>query len=330
MSMFARAVGGAASAGASITGKYIDEGLAAQRAQMLADLQLEGQKKLDQYQNDPTRREKLRGEAVKDTAAAADATNAANLRGKRAEATDPALSEGLASREGLLAKARGTATREAETEAGNDPAYIKAKRALALAGHVESSSSAAQAELMRLQAADLKRLGALYDQSTAIQNDPKLSEDEKAKRLKPIVTSITAIKSKSGAGAARDPELDTETVKEKRVDAQGNETETTRKQVRRPGGGAPADDPIRAALEAARKAKDPKAAAPAASAAPGAKPAGDPGLMDRAKQVLQGARSEGASYEAIDARVREAGRGGAPLTPQERLTAQRFGIAIPQ
>lgn len=325
MSMFSRAVGGAAAAGASISSRYIDEGLAAQRAQMLADLQLEGQKKLDQYQNDPTRREMLRGEAAKDSTATADAANAANLRGKRAEATDPALSEGLASRESLLTKARGQATREAETEAGNDPAYIKAKRALAMAGHVESSSSAAQAALMRLQAKDLERLGKLYDESTAIQNDPKLSEEEKSKRLKPIVTSITAIKSKSGTGAPRDPELDTQTVVDERMNADGTTTKTTRKEVRRPGGGTPADDPILAALEAARKAKDPKAAT---AAAPAAAPADRPADPERERMSLQQrAQADRRSRaQAIGSQASQALQSGDPAAAQAVMDAPGFGL----
>lgn len=329
MRMLKRAIGGAAAAGAAITSKYIDEQLAAQRAQMLSDLQLEGQKKLDAYTNDPTRREMLRGEAAKDTAATTDAANEAGLRGKRAEATDPALAQGLADRESLLTRARGAATRQAETEAGNDPAYIKAKRALAMAGHVESSASAAQAELMRLQAADLKRLGTLYDQATAIQNDPKLTDEDKAKKLKPITTSITAIKSKTGAGAPRDPELDTVTVKESTTDDKGNITETTRKEVRRPGagGGAPADDPVRAALEAARQAKNPKAEGGAA-AAPAVAPADRPADPQRERMSLQQrAQADTRSRaQAIASQASEALRSGDPAAAQEVMGAPGFNL----
>lgn len=130
--------------------------------------------------------------------------------------------------------------REAVKAAGGDKDMLKAKRALALAGHIESAASSAQAELARLQAQDLKRLGTEYDKYIAIQNDPKLNDDEKAARLKPIVTTITAIKSKTGqGGAGRDPELDTETITEERMNPDGTTTKVQRKQVRRPGGADP-------------------------------------------------------------------------------------------
>ncbi|MBZ4266113.1 hypothetical protein LAJ59_20260, partial [Streptococcus pneumoniae] len=46
------------------------------------------------------------------------------------------------------------------------------------------------------------------------------------------------IKSKTGqGGAGRDPELDTETITEERMNPDGTTTKVQRKQVRRPGGG---------------------------------------------------------------------------------------------
>lgn len=145
--------------------------------------------------------------------------------------------------------------REATIAAGSDEDFRKAKRALTLIGHVESSASVAQAALARLQADDLKRLGGEYDKYIAIQNDPKLNDDEKAARLKPIVTTITAIKSKTGQGGARDPELDTETITEERLNADGTTTKVQRKQVRRPGGAdaKPGIEPPAAAIAELKK-----------------------------------------------------------------------------
>jgi hypothetical protein len=326
MSLLGMAAAGAAAAGMRTTEKYIDEGLAQQRAQMMADLQLESAKRLDQYQNDPTRRAGLRDQAALDAGATADATNAAALRGKKAEVADTELTAGMAGRESLLTRARAKADQDATTEAGSNPAFLKAKRALAMAGHVESAGSLASANLANLQAADLKRLGGLYDQAVAIQNDDKLTEDEKAKRLKPIVNTITAIKSKTGQGAARDPELDRVKVTDVEELPGGRQRTTERTEVRRPGQGGEADDPVRAALEAARRQKQPAAASAPAQGTPAA----EPGLIDRAKQAVSSARAEGAAYQAIDTRVREAGRGGPPLTPQERVQAQKFGIAVPR
>jgi hypothetical protein len=64
---FTRALAGAGSGASAIASKYIDEQLAQQRAQVLADIQFNSAKRLDEYTNDPTRRAGLREQAGQDT-----------------------------------------------------------------------------------------------------------------------------------------------------------------------------------------------------------------------------------------------------------------------
>lgn len=95
MSVLASAIrGGLAGLGAGAAGianKYIDEEIAAQRAQMLADIQrnsaVQQTKDIDAYTNDPSRRERLRAEEAKDL----EARSAATLRGRINEETNPDL-----------------------------------------------------------------------------------------------------------------------------------------------------------------------------------------------------------------------------------------------
>ncbi len=72
---------------------------------------------------------------------------------------------------------------------------------------------------------------------------------------------------------------------------------------------------------------------PAAAPAPAAKPA--PKADDKPSPMLRAvgdkineARAEGSEYQRIYARWREAGAGGPPLTPEEKATARRFGLAV--
>jgi len=289
MKMLKRAIGGAAAAGAAITSKYIDEQLAAQRAQMLSDLQLEGQKKLDAYTNDPTRREMLRGEATKDATATADATNAANLRGKRAEATDADLTAGLASREGILGKAR-TAV---EIERATAMLPLEIKKAWAMAD--------AQG-----------KAGARYRQDPAKELEAKIAVVEKT--LGRPMTEPEKL-GLLGLAKGRDPELDTVTVKETVVDDKGNTSETTRKEVRRPSaGGAAAADPYAVPKRdvPGKKNTGPGATEPQAETKPAWRPDPDSPAGKRrapyeaARATRDDARDDEALSQQNQAAVREA------------------------
>lgn len=230
-----RALAGAGSGMSAVASKYIDENLMAQRAERLAELQrstaLQTEKDIDAFRNTPERLERDRQAKVKDV----EAESAARLAADRARAADPALRQANITTAEETARAAERVRREEAIKSGTDQVYLKAQKAIASATRVpESSLAVAQADLVRLQTADLKRLGHLYDQVEAISNDTKMTPAERDAKLKPIVTGIQTIKAKTST-AVRDPELDTVTITEERMNPDGTVSKTTRKEVRRPG-----------------------------------------------------------------------------------------------
>jgi len=123
-SALGRGLAGAGAAVESLANKYIDQELAQQRAQALADIQLQSQKDLDSYTNSPGRREAMRGEAGKDY----DAQAAGALRAKINEAQSTDLTEAEIARtnrtaEGTAdtaAKVAGKITRARTDNTGHD------------------------------------------------------------------------------------------------------------------------------------------------------------------------------------------------------------------
>lgn len=123
-SAFGRALAGAGSAVESLSNKYIDQELAQQRAQALADIQLQSQKDLDSYTNSPGRREAMRGEAGKDY----DAQAAGALRAKINEAQSTDLTDAEIARQNAIttgtldtqAQAAGRMTRARTDNTGHD------------------------------------------------------------------------------------------------------------------------------------------------------------------------------------------------------------------
>lgn len=292
-SALGRALGGFGAGVSALANKYIDEDLAKQRAQALADIQLATAGKMreqeDAFRNDPNRLERDRANRRADALSAGktarevemEGLNDTGLQDKKLEVAGKtaefnrgekvkdvtALAPAEAAAEAGKAKARAQAESEIAKQFGNDPLFLKAQRNLAQAKHVESSDTAARAELVRMEIKDRKRLGELYDGLAALEADAGMKPEVKAAQAKAITTQIMAIKSKNGQGGSRDPELDTQTVVEKRMGADGSETTTTRKEVRRPGQGQQNSDPyanIAKALEDGRKPKE----APKAQEAP--------------------------------------------------------------
>lgn len=96
-----RAAAGLGNAASDLGNKYVDQQLALQRAQVIADIQrtsnVQQTKDIDTYTNSPQRRDTMRTEAGKDTAAAGEASVAAEL----AKLRNPDLTN-------LEAKAAGT------------------------------------------------------------------------------------------------------------------------------------------------------------------------------------------------------------------------------
>jgi hypothetical protein len=87
-------------------------------------------------------------------------------------------------------------------------------------------------------------------------------------------------------------------------------------------------DPLKAAMDAARDAKGGKPKAEAKPTDEPAKPGMLASMVASAGNMGQEARAQGAAYEAIDRRVREAGSGGPSLSAQEKADARRFGIVV--
>lgn len=117
-------------------------------------------------------------------------------------------------------------------------ARIAASRASAGASAASAAESRARTEGINLSNADKKTLDKLYGDAGAILADATINDEERAKRYGKVQTQIVLMKSKNGQGAQRDPELDTQTVTEEKINPDGTTTKTTRKEVRKPGNGA--------------------------------------------------------------------------------------------
>ncbi len=303
-SAFGRALAGAGGAAKQISSRYIDEELAQQRAQAIADIQRNNASAMrgDQlkFDTDPTN-VAARAGAARTTALEAGKTA---RQVERERLSDPALN--TATRE--KASADAAAARQVQLEGYNDKPLIEAARkkaaedkaaerkanndatiadannpellaagakialanpevaariASARAAANSANSSAAlhgvQAQAAKMTINEKKKIDGLYDDMGKILSDPAIDDAERAKRLADVERQIMLMKAKSAPRAARDPELDTETVTEERMNPDGTTTKVVRKEVRRPGAGGqagPADDPIKAAMDAARAARD--------------------------------------------------------------------------
>lgn len=232
--------------------KEQDEAMLQQRARVLAEIQRENAKLNRQdaldFETDPGNVDR-RNAADKKRATAAGETA---REVEAARAADPVLNEALRKKAADdAAAAKKIADDQAMAEAGNKPLLdAKAKIKLAdpevaariAASRASAASSGAHAGLLAVQTAgarlaveDQKRLSKLYDEANEALTDPKLTDDERGKKVATILQQATLIKSKNA------PELDTQTITEERQNEDGSTTKTTRKEVRRPGasGGKP-------------------------------------------------------------------------------------------
>ena len=368
-SALGNALGGFGAAAEDLGNRYIDQNLQLQKAQALADLQrvTAGNIRSDEdaFRNDPTRVARDRGNRVADITAEGDARNATALKGKVAEASNADLTQAQVDRENAILKgttqakidatnAVTTGTSKAKVDAelaelnGTMGAKAKAAGMMARASDLNGGERAARTALLNMDVKDKQRLGDLYDKFTAISNDASLTDDQKAMALKPVSTSIQAIKAKNGAGGpARDPELDTETIVDEKLNPDGTTTKTTRKQVRRPGDGSGPAAPYADGTEL--KGKDGKtyivqggkpvlkqapttSSSSTTSSTSSSAPADPNSLMSRAGAVVDHIGALGKDYTSpagkaeLQARVIEAQRGGRRLTDVETMRAQQAGI----
>ena len=256
MSLFGRAVAGAGAGAANIASQYIDADIQAQKAQMLADIQHAAFVRNDEYMQSEPRQEALR----RNEGAMLDARNAAALRGRVNEESSPELQgqiiNNLRNRGGVetdiavnrenqmtvplvdrarqLGETAGDVERSNAAAFGKDPNAIAGVRARAQAAHVEDSGAGLRNQLLQ-HAVDrqnaIDKLYAEFDQVSAAD----IPTDQKKVQLRAISDKIALLNQREGK-TQRDPELDTETVTEEKMNPDGTTTKTTRKQVRRPGG----------------------------------------------------------------------------------------------
>lgn len=177
MSMWGRAAAGIGGAAAGLANKYIDEELATQRAQALADIQrtssMQQLQDKDTFLNDPSRVARDRANKVADISAEGTARSDVDLAARKKAAVDPELLAADVSRAGAITGATAKASADAQTAAElakiTNPAYISAERKLALAKHVESAGSTAQAALANFQLGVAKNMQGLREQLAEAQ-----------------------------------------------------------------------------------------------------------------------------------------------------------------
>jgi hypothetical protein len=188
-SLFARAlaggIGGAAAGVTDIANTYLDSQMQQQRAQALAELQrvyaVKTAQDIDSFQNSPARREAMRAEAGKDTAAA----SAAELEARATQANDPRIRQGAIDTATATAAAQAAAVRDATKAGGADPEYLKSAKKIAEATRTpESAASLAQAELARFQTRALQRVDAIRTElAAAVQAGDGAKEKELRAKL---------------------------------------------------------------------------------------------------------------------------------------------------
>lgn len=250
--------------------KEQDEALLQQRARVLAEIQRENAKLNRQdaldFETDPNNLGRRTAAARTTTLAAADTAREVET----ASLADPKLNEARRKKAADdAAAAKKIKDDQTIADAGNKPlldaqaqikladpviaAQIAASKAAAASSGAHAGLLAKQTEGAKLDIADKKRLGKLYDEASGYLTNPDMTDDERGKKIAGVMQQIGLIKSKNAAGGTRDPELDTQTVTEERQNEDGSTTKTTRKEVRRPGaaGGKPNMTEAQAHAEAA-------------------------------------------------------------------------------
>lgn len=117
-------------------------------------------------------------------------------------------------------------------------ARIAASRASAGASAASAAESRERTEGLKLGNADKRKLDTLYGEAGTILADASITDEERARRYTKVQSQIVLMKSKTGQVKERDPDLDTMTVTDEKMNPDGTTTKTTRKEVRRPGHGA--------------------------------------------------------------------------------------------
>ena len=307
MSIMGRLAAGLGAGVAILGQKYIDEEVAQQRAQFLADLQRTTASKIRDdefaFQTDPTKAEARRAVKAGDIVAEGEAKTKADLA--RAQNTDLAAAE--AARGSILKKAEAQATIDVQKAAGNDPAYIKALRAISSANAAPDRTDYKGRELdnaiKQMTVDNAKR-------AQELRTEFGKAPPERQQQIKDELSILT------GKDADK-------FVPVPLKDAEGNITGYKvfdAKSGKFMDDGAAQADPIKAAMDAARKAREPQGKAAAApQGAPARAPAAPPDYRPasdgsgRMVDVATG-RTLTAEQSAVLAKMQR----GEPTTPRER------------
>lgn len=297
-SAFGRALSGAGAGVAGIANKYIDEELAANKARLLADLQRTNAKAMAQDAIDV------------DTAPA-------NVAKRTAANRAMTLDGAAAKREAELAGLNDADYQGALTKKGDADAEAATRRTIA--GKKAELTEVTPLEIKALQdklkatiPLEAQRAGAIAEATGKAQakyREPRVDAGEEiAKKMNAIQKQLGRELTEPeklgllGLSKGRDPEMDTETVKETIMNPDGTMREVTRKQVRRPNapGGQPTDDPIKAAMDAARLAKTKPTGAAATPAVAESLIAGRPYLQVPTNKLNDMLRGKVSSMERQD------------------------------
>lgn len=147
---------------------------------------------------------------------------AADRKAEKMVDYDPEVTDAQLTAEEKKARSKAQIEREEMIASGSDPAYLKAKRNLAQATHIEGLGSVATAELAKYGLAEKQKVASLIDEFE--------SADTKPERKAQIKESLTV------RGIIKPGEFDTEKVTEESYDANGNLIKRERTQKRRADG----------------------------------------------------------------------------------------------
>jgi len=368
----AAGLGGGANAVGSITAGYIDQDRRLESAQVLADIDTQRQMRLTEYNAKVGRQSAqdvradalafdtanvdARNDIAKKTGIAAGATARAVKIADLSDPTLPALERKKADEDAAAATTRDAT--KTKSLAGDkeymaavgaiklaDPqvaAQIAASRASAASSYASAAESGERAKGVKLANADKVKLDGLYDEATRILSDATLDDTKRAAELAKVERQIVMMKSKTGQAAARDPELDTQTVTEEKMNPDGTITKVVRKEVRRPGATAappatPGAPPVGAEVDGFRfKGGNPRdkaswepvgatkpkgiAAAPTPEPTPYVPPADSPVGKARARNDAIAAERQAAAAAQNQAALEAA----AALPPGDRRAAAKF------
>jgi len=236
MSMFGRALGGLGRGASEVANKYIDANIQMAKAEALAEMQnryqLAGAKALDEYNMGEERQGRITKIEADRARALGTAKTDVERAGRLALAGDTALTEAEIGAENRRVLGTVGAKIQAETQVVEGVGKAKTLQEIAKA----QALLPLEVKLAYAKADAAGRASAAHREAPGADLAAKLAIVEKSMG-RPLTEAEKTGLFGIAKATARDPELDTQTVVEERVDpTTGNVTKTTRKEVRKAGG----------------------------------------------------------------------------------------------